>query len=81
MTGFMMSWRRFWRVWNKSCASSFTLFHFLLNGLRRLACRLPPKALFVSPEKILASLDAQAQPILKAMDDFAGDIEACYDAL
>ena len=44
------------------------------------ACRLPPKALFVSSEKILASLDAQAQPILKAMDDFAGDIEACYDA-
>ena len=44
------------------------------------ACRLPPKALFVSPEKILASLDAQAQPILKAMDDFAGDLEACYDA-
>ena len=44
------------------------------------ACRLPPKALFVSPEKILASLGAQAQPILKAMDDFAGDIEACYDA-
>ena len=41
---------------------------------------MPPKALFVSPEKILAALDTQAQPVLKAMDDFAGDIEACYDA-
>ena len=44
------------------------------------ACRLPPKALLVSPEKILGALDTQAQPVLKAMDDFAGDIEACYDA-
>ena len=44
------------------------------------ACRLPPKALFVSPEKILASLDTQAQSMLEAMDDFAGDLEACYDA-
>ena len=44
------------------------------------ACRLPPKSLLVSPEKILGALDTQAQPLLKAMDDFAGDIEACYDA-
>ena len=44
------------------------------------ACRLPPKSLLVSPEKILGVLDTQAQPLLKAMDDFAGDIEACYDA-
>ena len=44
------------------------------------ACRLPPKSLLVSPEKILGALDTQAQPVLKAMDDFAGDIEACYDA-
>ena len=44
------------------------------------ACRLPPKSLLVSPEKILAALDTQAQPVLKAMDDFAGDLEACYDA-
>ena len=44
------------------------------------ACRLPPKSLLVSPEKILGALDTQAQPVLKAMDDFAGDLEACYDA-
>lgn len=44
------------------------------------ACRLPPKSLLVPPEKILAALDTQPQPVLKAMDDFAGDLEACYDA-
>ena len=44
------------------------------------ACRLPPKSLLVPPGQILAALDTQAQPVLKAMDDFAGDLEACYDA-
>ncbi|HAL85369.1 MAG TPA: hypothetical protein DCP12_06970 [Rhodobiaceae bacterium] len=44
------------------------------------ACRLPPEALLSPPEKILASLDTQAQPVLKAMDDFASALEACYDA-
>ena len=36
------------------------------------ACRLPPKSLLVPPGQILAALDTQAQPVLKAMDDFAG---------
>ena len=40
------------------------------------ACRLPPEAFLLPPEKILASLDTQAQPVLKAMDDFASALEA-----
>ena len=44
------------------------------------ACRLPPETLLSPPKNMLAALEAAPDAMLKAMDDYANDLEACYDA-
>ena len=45
-----------------------------------LACRLPPDILLTPAKPMLNALESDPKPFLQAMDTFAADLEACYDA-